>query len=77
MLHNIKEMKETLAKYKAARDKILESGQSYKIGDREFTRADLRLLEERIELLESKIDTSLSVNAGKFKYATAVFSGRN
>ena len=69
----------TLRKYEAARDKILETGQSYRIGDREFTRADLRFLEEQIERLEQRLDsvTTGSGNGGKFKYASAVFRGRS
>jgi hypothetical protein len=65
----------TLAKYEAARDAVLTTGQSYRIDDREFTRADLAFLESQIERLETKI--SMASGGGKLKAASAVFGGRS
>ncbi len=68
------QLQNTLAKYEEARDKILETGQSYRIDDREFTRADLKFIESQITRLEQRL-ASVS-NRGKLKFATAVFGGR-
>jgi hypothetical protein len=65
----------TLAKYEAARDAVLTTGQSYRIDDREFTRADLEFLEAQIDKLETKIASAQA--GGKLKFASAVFGGRS
>jgi hypothetical protein len=53
----------------------LTTGQSYRIDDREFTRADLEFLEAQIDKLETKIASAQA--GGKLKFASAVFGGRS
>jgi hypothetical protein len=43
-----------LALYRAAEEKILGGAQSYSIGDRVLTRADLRTIAARIQQLENE-----------------------
>lgn len=70
----VAQLTSTLAAYETARDKILTTGQAYKIDDREFTRADLAFLESQIDRLEQKI--SMASNKGRLTFGRAVFGGR-
>lgn len=47
--------KERLRRYYDAEEKILK-GQSYKIGTRELTRADLASVQDKIKELETEVD---------------------
>ncbi len=51
----LQEKKERLARYRRAEEKIL-NGQSYSIGSRSLTRADLKLVQEMISRLETEVD---------------------
>lgn len=62
-----------LAKYEAARDAVLTTGQSYRIDDREFTRADLAFLESQIERIEQKITFA---GSGRLTFGRAIFGGQ-
>ena len=55
-----------LAMYLAAEEKILLSGQSYQIGDRELTRADLKEVRAIIDDLAAQID-ALELKGGRQK----------
>lgn len=66
------ELQADLAKYKAARDRILASGQSYTVDGVTFTTASLTQLEAAIATLEYRI-ASVS---GSAMHRTAVFRGR-
>lgn len=55
-----------LAMYLAAEEKILLSGQSYEIGDRSLTRADLKEIQKTIEDLAAQID-ALELKGGRQK----------
>lgn len=55
-----------LAMYLAAEEKILLSGQSYQIGDRELTRADLSTIRKIIDDLAAQID-ALELKGGRQK----------
>ena len=63
----------TLTKYETARDAVLTAGQSYRIDDREFTRADLAFLEAQIDKLEQKIRIAQN---GRLTFGRAIFGGR-
>lgn len=51
----MEELKKELNSYKAARDAILTGAQSYSINGRSLTRADLRVIENSIARLETRI----------------------
>lgn len=69
----ISELQTTLAKYQTARDKILDSGQSYSLDGFHYTRADLSSLEKHIERIEQSI--AVLSHRGRLRYSIAVFSG--
>ena len=48
------EVTERLTKYKEAEEMILNGAQSYSVGSRTLTRADLKSIAERIEKLEKE-----------------------
>ena len=48
------EVTERLTKYKEAEEMILNGAQSYSVGNRTLTRADLKSIAERIEKLEKE-----------------------
>lgn len=50
----LQEKMERLARYRRAEEKIL-NGQSYTIGSRSLTRADLKLVQEMIARLETEV----------------------
>lgn len=49
---------ELLALYREAMARISVSGQSYEIGDRVFTAADLPAVRQQIEWLESRVNSA-------------------
>jgi len=65
------ELQAGLAKYKAARDRIL-LGQSYEVSGRKLTRANLRDVEARIAELEQRIAIAQS---GGIRTSTVTFGG--
>jgi len=65
------ELQAGLAKYKAARDRIL-LGQSYEVSGRKLTRANLRDVEAAIDRLEQRIAIA---QGGGLRGRTAVFGG--
>lgn len=56
--------------YLAAEQAILEGAQSYTIGSRSLTRADLGTVEEMIAALEDQIDAVDAELAGRGRYAS-------
>ena len=70
----ITELQDELALYKNARKKILTGAQSYRSGDFRADRADLPVIEKRINELESRI--AMKANAGRINTAQVVFGGR-
>jgi len=71
---NIVELKSDLAALKAARLKILEGGQSYTIGKRAFTRADLSEINREIRSLEQRV--AMAEGGNGYSHTQAVFGGR-
>ena len=61
-------LKNRLELYLAAEKSIL-AGQSYKIGNRELTRADLRAVQETIADLDAQIESAMRPT-GKIKAVT-------
>lgn len=68
----LSELQADLAKYKAARDRILTSGQSYTVDGVTYTAASLAQLETAIANLEYRV----SAASGQSMHRTAVFGGR-
>lgn len=64
---NLEELKSDLADYLAARKAILVAGQSYSSGSgKTLTRADLALVERRIQELRAEISAAESGSSGVF-----------
>ncbi len=63
--------KERLERYYEAEEKILK-GQSYKIGTRELTRADLASVQGKIKELETEVDTLEKRGTAKRRSARVV-----
>lgn len=59
-----------LDQYLAAEQAILEGAQSYTIGSRSLSRADLGTIEEMIETLETKLDSLDGELSGRGRYAS-------
>jgi len=69
------ELQEDLAKYKAARDRILEGGQASGTGGANVTRANLETIEKRIENLEARIALAKK-GAGPVSFGVNALFGR-
>lgn len=67
------ELQQDLAAYKSARDKILNGGQSVRLGDRRIDRGDLQEIERKIQSLESRV--AIAQNNGKLGAFRPVFGG--
>ncbi|RKI24669.1 hypothetical protein D7V82_14650 [bacterium 1xD8-6] len=63
--------KERLKRYYDAEEKILR-GQSYKIGTRELTRADLESVQDKIKELEAEVDALEKHGTSKRRSARVV-----
>jgi hypothetical protein len=68
------ELQERLALYKAAEQRILETGQAYTLGGQQYTRANLGQIQAMIRTLEQQITTLSS--SGRLSHAQTVFGGR-
>lgn len=73
-MSTITELQADLAKYKSARDRILDSGQDVRDSSgRRLTSADLDALEKRISDLEARI--AIAGNNGRVPGSSVVFGG--
>ncbi len=73
----VTEIKDRLALYTAAEQKILEGNQSYQVGRRQFTRADLQKIQDEIRRLGHELRIA-QVNEGSAapNHSQAIFTGR-
>lgn len=69
----VAEIQAELTAYKTARAQILEGAQSYKIGNRSLTRADLALIIKQISILETRL--AMAQNNDMVRGKSVVFGG--
>ncbi|RII32842.1 hypothetical protein D2A34_21845 [Clostridium chromiireducens] len=65
MASRLETLKTRLENYYKAEDSILNGAQEYKIGSRDFRRADLNEISQMIQYLEKEIATEESKSQGK------------
>ncbi len=71
------EIKDRLALYTAAEQKILEGNQSYTVGRRQFTRADLQQIQTEIRRLGHELAIAQTNDGlGAPNHSQSVFTGR-
>jgi len=70
----IQQIEATLAQYEAARAKILEGNQSYQIGRRQYTKANLTEVQTVIDRLEARLENLK--NGGVMPSGNIAFGGR-
>ncbi len=73
----VTEIQDRLALYIAAEQKILEGNQSYQVGRRQFTRADLQQIQSEIRRLGQELRIA-QTNDGSIapNHSQVVFTGR-
>jgi hypothetical protein len=69
----VAEIQAELTAYKTARTQILEGAQTYKIGNRSLTRADLGLIIREIKILETRL--AMANNNNMISGKSVVFGG--
>jgi hypothetical protein len=64
-ISRLERLKQRLDNYYAAEEAILSGAQSYQIGSRQLTRANLSHIKEMIEYLERELEVEKSKQSGK------------
>ena len=65
MVTALERYKKRLEQYYEAEEAILSGAQSYKVGSRSLTRANLNEIADMIKYLENRVAAERSVNSGK------------
>ncbi len=75
LVASVTELKERLALYLAAEKVVLESNQSYQIGQQSYTKANLAMLQAEIRRIEARLEL-LEQQHGSYSAKQVIIGGR-